>query len=266
MYSGSDLLSCTEGLMVELVAADGTRRTVVAEQLVARILPPQDVVQLGSHSPLHLHPSKSINGNISYQQSYAASKITLEPTLIGGFHSSCTRKKAARKSAPTTGGVKKHHRYRPGTVALREIQKYQKSTELLIRKLPFQRLVREIAQDFKGGVCDSDFGSAYGCQCMCSSSSCNCYGCPLSQVGRSLSRYIPVSMRSEFVVAKSGIKIVNDTFNANPISTKPGINTLKNIDCDGKRVAILGDMFELGTHEIEYHEDVLNIVLMLVLM
>jgi histone H3 len=50
--------------------------------------------------------------------------------------------KAARKSAPATGGVKKPHRYRPGTVALREIRKYQKSTELLIRKLPFQRLVR----------------------------------------------------------------------------------------------------------------------------
>jgi len=41
------------------------------------------------------------------------------------------------------------HRYRPGTLALRKIRKYQKSTELLIRKLSFQRLVREIAQDFK---------------------------------------------------------------------------------------------------------------------
>lgn len=47
----------------------------------------------------------------------------------------------ARKSAPSTGGVKKPHRYKPGTVALREIRRYQKSTELLIRKLPFQRLV-----------------------------------------------------------------------------------------------------------------------------
>ena len=60
--------------------------------------------------------------------------------------------KAARKSAPATGGVKKPHRYRPGTVALREIRRYQKSTDLLIRKLPFQRLVREIAQDFKHGL------------------------------------------------------------------------------------------------------------------
>ena len=57
--------------------------------------------------------------------------------------------KAARKANPITSGTKpKPHRYRPGTVALREIRKYQKSTELLIRKLPFQRLVREIAQDF----------------------------------------------------------------------------------------------------------------------
>ncbi|XP_063164544.1 histone H3.3A-like [Candoia aspera] len=57
--------------------------------------------------------------------------------------------KAARKSTPSTGGVKKPHRYRPGTVVLHEIRRYQESIELLIRKLPFQRLVREIAQDFK---------------------------------------------------------------------------------------------------------------------
>ena len=58
--------------------------------------------------------------------------------------------KAARKAA--NGGVKKPHRFRPGTVALREIRRYQKSTDLLIRKLPFQRLVREIAQDFKNDL------------------------------------------------------------------------------------------------------------------
>ena len=60
--------------------------------------------------------------------------------------------KAARKSAPIQGGVKKPHRYRPGTVALREIRKFQKSTDLLIRKLPFQRVVREIAQEYKSDL------------------------------------------------------------------------------------------------------------------
>lgn len=60
---------------------------------------------------------------------------------------------AARKKAPQLNtGVKKPHRFRPGTVALREIRKYQKSTDLMMRKLPFQRLVREIAQDFKADL------------------------------------------------------------------------------------------------------------------
>ena len=53
-----------------------------------------------------------------------------------------------RKAAPATGGVKKPHRYRPGTVALREIKKFQKSVDLLMRKLPFSRLVREISNTF----------------------------------------------------------------------------------------------------------------------
>ena len=56
--------------------------------------------------------------------------------------------KAARKSAPATGGVKKPHRYRPGTVALREIRRYQKTTELLLRKKSFYQLCREMVQDF----------------------------------------------------------------------------------------------------------------------
>ena len=60
----------------------------------------------------------------------------------------------ARKSTPAAaeGSVKKPHRYRPGTVALCEIRRYQKSTELLIRKLPFQHLVREIVMDYRSDL------------------------------------------------------------------------------------------------------------------
>lgn len=58
--------------------------------------------------------------------------------------------KTERKSAPDPNNqVKKKKKWKAGTVALREIRRYQRSTDLLIRKLPFQRLVREIAQDFK---------------------------------------------------------------------------------------------------------------------
>jgi hypothetical protein len=55
-----------------------------------------------------------------------------------------------RRGGPPAVVVKKPHRYRPGTVAMREIRRYQKSTDLLLRKLPFHRLVKEIAQNFKG--------------------------------------------------------------------------------------------------------------------
>ena len=90
---------------------------------------------------------------ISYSDDNSAAMARTKQTARKSTGGKAPRKqlatKAARKSAPATGGVKKPHRYRPGTVALREIRRYQKSTELLIRKLPFQRLVREIAQDFK---------------------------------------------------------------------------------------------------------------------
>ena len=52
------------------------------------------------------------------------------------------------KKVPLTGGLKKPHRYRPGTVALRQIRQYQKSTDLLIRKLPFARFAYSLVRLF----------------------------------------------------------------------------------------------------------------------
>ena len=52
-----------------------------------------------------------------------------------------------RAALGAIAGVKKPHRYRPGTVALREIRRFQKTTDVLIRKAPFQRLVRQITQE-----------------------------------------------------------------------------------------------------------------------
>ena len=79
----------------------------------------------------------------------ARTKQTARKSTGGKAPLQAARHQGGAQVRPATGGVKKPHRYRPGTVALREIRRYQKSTELLIRKLPFQRLVREIAQDFK---------------------------------------------------------------------------------------------------------------------
>ncbi len=63
-----------------------------------------------------------------------------------GFHLAT---KTAQQSAQKTISVRKSHRWCPGTVAAREIRKFQKTTNLLIRKAPFQHVVRKIALNFR---------------------------------------------------------------------------------------------------------------------
>ena len=61
---------------------------------------------------------------------------------------------------PTSRPIKKIRRYRPGSLALKEIRRYQRSTALLIGKLAFQRLVREITQNFRSWLEISTTGTA----------------------------------------------------------------------------------------------------------
>jgi len=98
-------------------------------------------------------PSKRRKGTPKQKKSKTSSKGT--PNAV---------QRAARKAAggkkgnqggviekPNAGGVKKPHRFKPGTVALRDIRKYQKTYNRLIPRLSFGRLVREITQDFNRG-------------------------------------------------------------------------------------------------------------------
>ena len=57
--------------------------------------------------------------------------------------------KVLRKGITPTGGIKKPHRYWPGMVALREIRRYQRSTEKLFKRTPFQKLIREILKEYR---------------------------------------------------------------------------------------------------------------------
>merc|ERR1712126_703833 len=81
---------------------------------------------------------KSKHQQVLRKRKMARTKQTARKSTGGKAPRKQLATKAARKRAPATGGVKKPHRYRPGTVALREIRGYQKSTELLLRKLRFQ--------------------------------------------------------------------------------------------------------------------------------
>lgn len=79
---------------------------------------------------------------------------TPRKTIATKAHSKVAKKgkKTRFSSKKRTGapGIKKAMRFRPGTVALRDIKRYQKATDLLIRRAPFQRLVREVTQSWKG--------------------------------------------------------------------------------------------------------------------
>ena len=80
----------------------------------------------------------------------ARTKQTARKTTGGKAPRKQLATKAARKtSAQPTETPTKKLRYKAGTVALKEIRRYQNSTDLLIRKLPFQRFVRNIAQQYK---------------------------------------------------------------------------------------------------------------------
>ena len=74
----------------------------------------------------------------------AKGKKTTTPNTSQGTNWKANSQKRKEKAARE----RKPFRYRPGTVALREIRRLQKSTDLLIRKVPFQRVVKEIARDF----------------------------------------------------------------------------------------------------------------------
>lgn len=78
------------------------------------------------------------NGNATQQK--GASKLPRKAKVV---------RKTTTASKVTKSKDKKKRRFRPGTVALREIRRYQKSTDTLIPKLSFQRLVREIAQEIR---------------------------------------------------------------------------------------------------------------------
>eukprot|EP01083_Nonionella_stella_P314904 1136000_1 len=81
--------------------------------------------------------NEAIKNLHQFQVIMARTKQTARKSTGGKAPRKQLATKAARKSAPATGGVKKPHRFRPGTVALRVFRRYQKSTELLLSVLPF---------------------------------------------------------------------------------------------------------------------------------
>lgn len=80
-------------------------------------------------------------------------------------------------------------------------------------------------------------------------------GLPGAAIAEALARFRPAAMRSQILVSR-GVKIINDCYNANPASMKAAVQLLAQAEGAGKKIAVLGDMLELGGTAVQMHEDV----------
>lgn len=80
-------------------------------------------------------------------------------------------------------------------------------------------------------------------------------GISTEDIGKGIEAFRPCAMRFEPIMTKMGYTVVNDSYNANPASVKWAIHTLSKLPCAGKRIAILGEMKELGSKSAHYHEE-----------
>jgi UDP-N-acetylmuramoyl-tripeptide--D-alanyl-D-alanine ligase len=80
-------------------------------------------------------------------------------------------------------------------------------------------------------------------------------GVEKEKIKEALENYIPFELRMELSQI-NGIKILNDSYNANPSSMGNALETLKGMKAEGRKVAVLGDMLELGHNSIEFHRRV----------
>ena len=78
---------------------------------------------------------------------------------------------------------------------------------------------------------------------------------PKGDMAKALAGFVSTNMRMEIKTA-NGFKIISDCYNANPSSTKMALQTLGNMRIDGKRIAILGDMLELGKESGNMHKQI----------
>lgn len=80
-------------------------------------------------------------------------------------------------------------------------------------------------------------------------------GLSKEEILRGFAHYKPTPKRMERIQMKDFL-VINDTYNANPISVKPALDTLVSLPGETRRVAILGDMYELGDYTKKAHEEV----------
>lgn len=79
-------------------------------------------------------------------------------------------------------------------------------------------------------------------------------GIPMSVAAKAFEEF--EGLRQRIIYLENKFTIIDDTYNASPDSMKASLNVLCDIPCEGRKVAVLGDMFELGENEVRYHKEI----------
>lgn len=82
------------------------------------------------------------------------------------------------------------------------------------------------------------------------------FGVDDDQVEDGLKKLKLTGMRIEVMLTSSGLILLNDAYNASPTSMKAAIDVLQSMKCTGSRIAVLGDMLELGPDEVRFHQEI----------
>ncbi|MFS0820823.1 UDP-N-acetylmuramoyl-tripeptide--D-alanyl-D-alanine ligase [Bacillus sp. 1P02SD] len=82
------------------------------------------------------------------------------------------------------------------------------------------------------------------------------FGLSWDKIESGLKQIKITNMRLELIEGINGTKLINDAYNASPLSMKAAISLVHDLQTTGKKIVVLGDMLELGDNEIEYHEEV----------
>lgn len=83
------------------------------------------------------------------------------------------------------------------------------------------------------------------------------FGIPIDKIKKALEGYNPEEGRG-FLIEVGGVIIIDESYNANPLSVKASIDYLSELKCEGKKIFIFGDMAELGEYSEKYHREVVN--------
>ena len=78
----------------------------------------------------------------------------------------------------------------------------------------------------------------------------------MSEIIDGIADYVPSGMRQNISISSKGYKIINDAYNASPDSVKASLAMLSSMNCEGRKIAVLGDMLELGENSMQYHREI----------